>query len=135
VTALNVAIPTVTTNAETNVTSYSATLNGQITATGGANATTRGFVWGTDSGLTNVIATTSETGDFGAATFSQDVSHLLAGVTYYFRAYATNSAGTGYGGIESLPTNAADTTLSRRMRLFEGTKVNFISGRMIIHQR
>lgn len=132
--AVNTA-PTVTTNTETNVTSNSATLNGEITATGGVNATERGFAWGTDSGLSTVIGTTTETGDFGTGTFSQNVSNLIAGVTYYFRAYATNPVGTSYGNIDNLVASAADTTLSRKMRLFEGSTIKFTDGRIIIHQR
>lgn len=127
--------PTVTTNAGTNVAVSSGTLNGQITATGGANATVRGFAWGTVSTLSGGdTSTTTESGDFGVATFFQNVSNLLANKTYYFRAYATNPGGTSYGNIDSLLTTT-DSTATRRMRLFEGFKINLISGKMILHQK
>jgi len=125
--------PTVTTVAATGVGVTSATLNGEITATGGANSTVRGFAWGTNSTLSSASATTTETGDFGTGTFSQMVSGLLAGVTYYYRAYATNSAGNGYGTILNF-TAGTDTGLRRTMRLFEGFKIKVISGRIILHQ-
>jgi hypothetical protein len=125
---------TVTTSAATGVTVSSATLNGDITATGGSNATVRGFAWGTNSTLSSASATTTESGDFGVAAFTQNVSGLLAGITYYFRAYATNPVGTAYGTILNC-TAGTDTTVTRKLRLFGGFTIKFISGRIILHQR
>lgn len=127
--------PTVTTNTETDVAVSSATINGEITATGGANATVRGFAWGTDSTLSNGdTSTTTESGDFGAATFSQGISNLLAGKTYYFRAYATNPTGTGYGSIDNLVTGT-NSIPGRTLRLFEGFLIKLFSGKIRIFQR
>lgn len=131
----SLSAPTVTTNTETGVGVSSATINGEITATGGQNSTVRGFAWGTSSTLSNGdTSTTTESGDFGAATFSQGVSNLLAGKTYYFRAYATNSAGTSYGSIDNLVTGT-NTTPARKMRLFDGYRMKILNGRMIMHQQ
>ena len=126
--------PTVTTNTATGVGVASAILNGEITATGGSNSTVRGFAWGTNSTLSSASATTTESGDFGTGTFSQNVSGLLAGITYYFRAYATNPNGTGYGTILNF-TAGTDTTVRRKLRLFEGFTVKLISGKIILHQQ
>jgi hypothetical protein len=123
--------PTLDTAAATNVGAGSATLNGEITAAGGANSTVRGFAFGTNSGLTGAVSTTTESGSFGAATFTQNISGLLAGVTYYYRAYATNPAGTGYGDIVEF-TSGTDNTPSRLLRLFEGFKLVLASGRLIL---
>lgn len=100
--------PTVSTNAATSVTATTATLNGQITATGGADATQSGFAYGTDNTLATVIATTTLGAQTGTASFSSNISNLTCNTTYYSRAYATNSAGTGYGSISSsgFPTSA-----------------------------
>jgi len=126
--------PTVTTSAASNVSITSATLNGNITATGGTNPTERGFAWGTNSTLSGGnTATTTESGSFSTGAFTKDISGLLAGITYYFRAYATNSAGTGYGSIQSFTASAASATPSRRMRLFEGFTIKFISGKIILY--
>lgn len=137
VTALNTVAPTVTTSAASGISSFAAVLNGDITATGGANSTVRGFAWGKTSTLTGGdTATTTESGSFGVASFTGSVGGLVAGQTYYFRAYATNSAGTGYGSITSFTASAADTTASRKLRLFEGSRVILLEGgRIILHQK
>ena len=128
--------PTVTTSAASGVSSAAATLNGDIIATGGANSTVRGFAWGTNSTLSNGdTATSTESGSFGITSFTDAVSGLIAGRRYYFRAYATNPAGTGYGDITFFDSSAVDTTVSRRMRLFGGYTIKFISGRIILHQK
>lgn len=137
VTSVTVSVtpPTVTTNNDTNVGVAQATLNATVSNDNGDPADTVGFAWGTDANFTINTATTSETGTFAtSATFDEVVSSLLAGVTYYFRAYATNSAGTGFGGSQDF-TTSTDTTVTRKMRLFEGFRIIFQSGRIIIHQR
>lgn len=97
--------PTVTTSAASNIAATAATLNGNITATGGANATVRGFAFGTSSALTGPnVATTTASGSFSTGAFAAALSDLAGNTTYYFRAYATNSAGTSYGSIQSFAT-------------------------------
>lgn len=135
VVAAAAAAPTVDTDAATGVTALSAVLNAEITATGGTNATERGFAWGTSSTLVNGgAATTTTTGDFAAGTFTQNVSGILAGVTYYFRAYATNPTGTGYGPILNF-TAGTNNTPSRRIRLFEGASFKLNEGTMKLYQQ
>lgn len=118
--------PTVQTDAESGVSSFAATLNGQITATGNVNSTVRGFAWGTSSTLSggDTSTTTDDTGSFGTGAFSQWVTNLKAGTRYYYRAYATNSAGTGYGAIDFLDTSAASTLKNRKARLFSGYRIS-----------
>ena len=123
--------PTVTTgSASAGV--LAAVINGNITVTGGANSTVRGFAWGTSATLVNGgAATTTETGSFGVAAFSKIVSGLIAGKQYFFRAYATNSAGTGYGSIANF-TAGTDTAPSRKVRIFEGYNVRVLDGGRLI---
>lgn len=128
--------PTVTSNTASAGVS-SASLAGEITATGGADATVRGFAWGTVSTLSGGdTSTTSDTvgQPFGVGTFGQNLINLLANNVYYFRAYATNANGTGYGSITSF-TTSTDTTVRRMMRLFEGFVIKLFSGRIILFQR
>jgi|GEM_PF-1427388 len=97
-------IPTVTTQSASSVGITTATLNGNITATGGANATVRGFAWGTNSALSggDTATTTDTTGQpFGTGAFSTTTIAFVCNTTYYSRAYATNTGGTGLGAISS----------------------------------
>lgn len=125
-------VPSVTTDPETNVGVSSATLNGEITDTGGQNATERGFAWGTDSTFVTNTSTTTESGSFGAATFSENISGLSSGVTYYFRAFATNPIGTSFGNSDNFVTET-NITPSRRMRLFEGHIIKLYGGKLRIY--
>jgi len=94
----------VTTLSATNVTSNSATLNGQINGT--ETLTIRGFEWGTQSG--NYTGSWTESGTFSPGTFSYNLTNLSPTTTYYFRAKAYSDAtGWIYG------NEVAFTTLSR----------------------
>ncbi|MEI6316354.1 MAG: peptidoglycan-binding domain-containing protein [bacterium] len=89
------ACPTVSivdTTDATNITTTTATLNGDITATGGENPATRGFNYGLTSSYT---ASTTASGSFSVGSFTASLSGLTCGTTYHFQSYATNSAGTG----------------------------------------
>jgi len=102
-----VSAPTVTTQDASSITTTAAVFNGSITAVGGTNATVRGFVYGTDSSLATPIATTVENGSFSTGAFTGVPSSVLTcSTTYYYRAYATNSGGTGLGTIATFTTSA-----------------------------
>lgn len=89
------SVPQVTT-AVTNVNSTSAIGGGVVVGDGGSPVSARGICWSTNPDPT--IALTTKTSDgFGTGDFSMTVSNLIEGTTYYARAYATNSIGTGYG--------------------------------------
>jgi hypothetical protein len=125
--------PTVTTSAASDVTATGATLNGNITATGGANATTRGFAWGTNATLFGGdTATTTENGSFATGAFTASLSSLSGSTVYYVRAYATNSQGNGYGSISSFTTSSSEVP-SRKIRLFEGMRLKIIGGKLILY--
>src|SRR3989338_2214891 len=117
VTVNNDTAPTVTTSATVaSITPGSATLKVSITATGGVNATAHGFSYGTVTNLSPAIATTTGgaftgTGAF-TSTSARNLSSLSCGTTYYYRAYATNSVGTGYGTIVSFTTGSCISSLS-----------------------
>ena len=99
--------PTVLTNDATNVQETSATLNGNITNTGGVNCDQRGFEWGTSPG--SYPNSWTESGSFGTGVFSHAIDGLNPGATYYFRAKAHNSAGWGYGDEKSVITLSPPT--------------------------
>ena len=92
-------VPKVTTNAATAVGDGKATLNGDITCIGGADCTARGFKY--KEGIAGGEQDTSESGNFPIGAYSRDLSSLDPTKKYYFKAYATNSSGTGYGDWKS----------------------------------
>jgi len=105
--------PTVETNDATSVTDTTAVLNGNITDTGGADVTVRGFATSTTSTLLTDVSTTTESGTFGTGPFTKTDSVFVCGTDYYYRAYATNSAGTSYGVISGpFTTSSCGVTVS-----------------------
>lgn len=85
--------PTVSTSTA-SIVSMSATFHGNVSSENGAEVTERGFVYGTTSdNLDQTIVATST----GTGSYSCQVTNLLAGLTYYYKAYSTNSVGTEYG--------------------------------------
>ncbi len=87
--------PTVITKLATvNLEDGTATLIGDVTATGWENVGERGFEWGMTPG--SYPNSWTETGSFVAGTFSLQ-KQLTPGTIYYYRAKAYNTAGWGYG--------------------------------------
>jgi uncharacterized protein (TIGR02145 family) len=89
-------IPILKTNLVSTITSTSANIGGNITNDGGASITARGVVWSTNSNPTIALTTKTSNGS-GTGSFSSTLTNLTPKTTYYVRAYATNSTGTGYG--------------------------------------
>ena len=98
----NTGIPVLSTTAVTDITQATATCGGNITSDGGATVTARGVCWST--GQTPTISDNKTTDGTGAGEFSSILSGLSPNTTYYVRAYATNSSGTGYGSAMSFTT-------------------------------
>ena len=94
-----VTAPSVTTNNASSVTASGATLNGEVTASGGATVTARGFVYGlsADPAIGGADVTQAAAVSGGTGTFTVTISDLAASTAYHVRAYATNSEGTAYG--------------------------------------
>ena len=105
--------PTVSTQSASSVTATTAVLNGTIETTGGASPTIRGFATSTTSTLLTDVSTTTESGTFTTGTFTKTDSVFVCNTAYYYRAYATNSVGTGYGAISGpFTTSACGLTIS-----------------------
>lgn len=86
-------VPLVSASNATGVTTTSATLHSDITHVGGANATCRGFEWGTSTG--NYTWSWNETGSFETGAFQHTVGNLTPNVHYFWRAFAINPSGRG----------------------------------------
>lgn len=102
-----VTIPTVVTVAATSVGATSATLNARISSAGGGTITERRFSWGSTSscadGFTSSVTTSGDN-------FSYNLSGLVTGRTYYFQAWAFNSAGHNNGSALSFTTTSTTPT-------------------------
>jgi uncharacterized protein (TIGR02145 family) len=87
--------PVISTAAVTEISYTTAFTGGEATNEGGAPILSKGICWSTSPNptISNSITTTSG----GLGSFSCQITSLTANTTYYVRAYATNSAGTGYG--------------------------------------
>ncbi len=105
-------IPIVTNSTgASNITSTSARLNGELTSTGGADTTVH-ICWGDNDGGTGTWDTNVNLGIKTAGAFYTDISSLSSGTTYYYRCYATNSAGSDWA-----DTSAQFTTLVQTQKL------------------
>lgn len=87
--------PSLTTSAVTNITNSSAGSGGTITSDGGLTITARGVCWSTSHNPTISDIKTSDGN--GNGSFTSNIIGLAPSTPYYVRAYATNSAATGYG--------------------------------------
>ncbi len=88
-------LPSVATAAVTNNTGATANSGGNIANDGGAAVIARGICWSTSQNPT--ISNNKTTNGTGTGSFTSSMTGLTQGTTYYVRAYATNSVGTGYG--------------------------------------
>ena len=95
-------VPSVTTTEITQITSTGAKTGGTITSEGSGTITARGVCWST--GTTPTIKDNKTSDGAGAGIFSSTMTGLNGLTTYFVRAYATNSEGTGYGMILSFTT-------------------------------
>ena len=98
----NVTIPVVQTNPATNVNGNIATLNGNITDNGGAEITDKGFKYGISPSSLDISVSAGN----GTGAFATELTGLTVNTTYYYCAYATNSAGTGIGEVKVFATNS-----------------------------
>jgi uncharacterized protein (TIGR02145 family) len=98
---LTVQPATLTTSNASSIQKTTATLNGSITDDGGGTVTASGFQWGTSNDWTQAA---SVSGSSTSGNMTANLTGLSKGVTYYFRSYATNEAGTAYGSEKQFTT-------------------------------
>ncbi len=93
-----------TTSPATGISSSGAWTYGNVSADGGGTVTGKGVCYNTSGSPTT--ANNSVGSGSGTGSISSYLSGLSGSTTYYFRAYAINSAGTAYGSQVSFTTNA-----------------------------
>ena len=101
------SLPSLTTTPISSISQITAVSGGDIVNDGGAAITSRGVCWSTTIHPTVADSITADMS--GTGSFISYIAGLKANSTYYVRAYAINSAGTGYG--EELTFQTADSTV------------------------
>ncbi len=106
-----ITLPTLTTLEITNITETSAYTGGAITDNGNGAIIERGVCW--SSTLLEPVISGNKTNDgLGDGEFTSLINGLTPGTTYYVRAYATNSFGTGYGNTVLFKSTATLPTVT-----------------------
>ncbi|NJO88337.1 MAG: HYR domain-containing protein [Chloroflexia bacterium] len=96
----------VITTIASQITYNSALSGGEVNIEGDITVTNKGVCWSTNPNPTIYSNITSE--GSGEGTFTSSMGSLTSGTTYYYRAYATASAGTVYGKEYSFTTPCLD---------------------------
>jgi hypothetical protein len=98
--------PSIATLPATLVTTTSGTIGANVIADGGSAITARGLVLS----ITDVTPVLGESGvqniskGSGLGSYTELISSLTPGTTYYYQGYATNVSGTVYGGVKTFTT-------------------------------
>ncbi len=104
-------VPTVSTTTAASITSTSVIMGGNISDSGNSAIIETGVVYSSVNSSpeiegANVI---KETNESVTETYNINISSLEANKLYYFQAYAINSAGTSYGGVQTFTTKKSQT--------------------------
>ncbi len=113
-------VPIVTTTAISNITKFAASSGATIVDNGSSSITVKGVCWSTSANPTTANSKTTD--GSGNGSFSSSITSLNANTTYYVRAYATSSNGTGYG------DQLTFTTLLPEVASFATTTSSTITG-------
>ncbi len=102
--------PGVTTGSSSNVTSTGGTISGTISASGCTAVSAYGFEYSTSTGFADGTGTPVSANNLNSGNFSATLTGLAPNTRYYYKAYATNAAGTTYG-LQQAFTNTASPVL------------------------
>ena len=104
-------VPTVSTTTAATIASTSVVMGGDMSDSGSAEVTETGVVYSSvnTSPKLGGADVTTDTNGAETGTFSETIGSLTPETKYFFQAYATNSAGTSYGGVQSFTTKKSQT--------------------------
>lgn len=102
--------PFVSSVAVTVFSTSSATMGGNVTGNGGVAVTEYGVVYSSSNAVPTLADSKAVIGN-GNGAYSQSVTGLAGGTTYYVRAYATNLIGTSYGVVMTFTTSPVAPTI------------------------
>lgn len=100
-------LPQVTTGELSNIQAQSAIVGGNVLSNGGHALKERGICYATHQSPS--ISDSRSTAGAELGSFSCNLTNLQTNVTYYVRAYATNSIGTSYGAQKSFTPDGLPT--------------------------
>jgi hypothetical protein len=118
--------PIVTTTTVSAISYTTATSGGDVTDEGGAPLISRGVCWNISAEPTVDNSKTTESGALGS--FTGNLTQLTSNTMYYVRAYATNSAGTGYGNQVTFTTLTVEVPVLTTTEVTTITQTTAVSG-------
>jgi Protein of unknown function (DUF1566) len=118
--------PIISTTTVTAISYTTATSGGDVTNEGGATIVSRGVCWNTSIDPTTANSTTIESGGLGS--FTSHLTQLIPNTMYYVRAYAVNSASTGYGDLFTFTTSQVEIPVLTTTEITAITQTNAVSG-------
>lgn len=124
-------LPQVKTDTISDITETIALCGGNVIYDGNHAVMSRGVCWSTSHNPTIVDQHTSDGSEVGM--FKSVISGLIAGTTYYVRAYATNANGTAYGEeriLVTLKQKWTDGVLPGLFSVSETKQVRFSQGNL-----
>jgi len=116
----------VTTTKVTDITQTTASAGGNVMDDGGSAVINRGVTWNTTHNPEIGYVGTKD--GVGSGTFLSKLSGLSGSTTYYVRAYATNSAGTGYGNEVTFKSNEMSIATLSTYNVTAITSTTAVSG-------
>lgn len=98
-----ITVPDVVTYDISNITQTSAKIYGNVVSENGSTIINRGVCWSLN--INPTVNNEKKEENSGVGNFSINLTNLISNTTYFVRAYASNSAGVGYGASMSFKTN------------------------------
>jgi hypothetical protein len=103
-------LPTVQTQAPLGVSHTQALVEGIVTDDAGAAVTARGFCYSTNNNP--LISNDTVLAGTGLGTFTATLRNLITDTTYFYRAFAINAGGVGYGLVQSFQTSSGSGSIT-----------------------
>jgi uncharacterized protein (TIGR02145 family) len=120
-----VNLPQVTILSIENITASSLICKCKIVNNGGTSISDKGICWNTSGNPT--IYSNTKSSESGSDSFSIEISDLAPGTKYYFRAFAYNSKGRGYGAEKNATTKTTIPSVET-LEITEITRTSLKSG-------